>query len=399
MKLKFSLKTLTISAIILVISSSVGFAGITLANSKIKYTDIDLNNSKYESVKYITKEGIVNGFPDGTFKPDNNLSRAEFTKIIVNSFYPDFNEDDQKLDCFPDVDNLEWYAPYVCFAKVNKIISGFDDGTFKPANQISLVEVLKIIYEATPDNKKIKQDQDWYKPYLKFYAKKNAIPDTVNNPFKILTRYEISEVLYRILTNNQDLKAVTYNDLTTAECTTTLPNIDLATVQQTWLDWSNNIRTELGLNLLSINPYLNQTATEWSNYSLTRGYIDHKRIGQTNYYDYGIIENWFNDFGITFKNINTITFTETIGWGYYSCSTNDCTSSVIKAIDSSFQFIMSEKNKTYRPHYNSLINPNFSQLGFGLALDKNTKKYFLTIHYGTQVEADTDKINESIENC
>jgi uncharacterized protein YkwD len=188
-----------------------------------------------------------------------------------------------------------------------------------------------------------------------------------------------------------------YDDLKETACLQSnlaiADNVDADKIRQTWLDWSNQVRTELGVQTLSLNDSLHMTATEWSNFSKERGYIDHKRTGQTAYYDYNLITNWFTDYGIEFENINSITFTETIGWGYYICKNSvDCTDSVIGAIDSTFDFIMSEKTKASRPHYNSLINPHFSQLGVGLALDTSSKKYYLTVHYGTNLSKDSKSI-------
>ena len=361
-------------------------AGQVLAN-KSSYIDLDIEAQENTSIKYITEEGIVQGFPDGSFKPDSKVTRAEFTKIVVNTFNSD--NDQKDLNCFNDIKDSDWFAPFVCFAKSKNIVQGYLDGDFKPAQEISLVEALKIVYEANPDNSKLENSEIWYDSYLKYFAEKNYIPDSINNPFQKITRKELAEIIYRNLKKNSDLDSPDYDDLKTTACLysnlSITDNVDATKIRQTWLDWSNQVRTNLGLGTLALNNSLNMTATEWSNISKDRGYIDHKRTGQTAYYDYNLITNWFSDFGVEFKNVNSITFTETIGWGYYSCKENsDCTDSVITAIDSTFDFIMNEKGKAHRPHYNSLVNPHFTQLGVGLNLDAN-KKYYLTVHYGTEV--------------
>jgi N-acetylmuramoyl-L-alanine amidase len=46
--------------------------------------------------------------------------------------------------CFPDVDQEEWYAPYLCYAKTNNIIKGYPDGSAKPDNSVTIAEALKI---------------------------------------------------------------------------------------------------------------------------------------------------------------------------------------------------------------------------------------------------------------
>jgi uncharacterized protein YkwD len=360
------------------------------------YTDLDLAQSENAAIKYITDKEIVEGYPDGSFKPENTVSRAEFTKIIVNSFNINLKPDPKELNCFTDVTDLDWFAPYVCYAKNEKIVEGYPNGQFKPAQEISLVEALKIVYEANPNNPTLEPETEWYQSYLNYFTQKNYIPESISSPFQKITRRELAEIVYRNLTQNTNFKSPSYDELTQTTCqsdnSAIASNVDAERVRQTWLDWSNQVRSDLGLQLLNLNDSLNFTATEWSNISKERGYIDHKRDGQTAYYDFKLITNWFTELGIEFENINSTTFTETIGWEYYTCeSSSDCTQGVIDAINSSFEFIMSEKNKASRPHYNSLINPNFSQLGLGIALDPNTKKYYLTAHYGTELTTDKTK--------
>ena len=49
------------------------------------YTDMDENHWAYQSIKFLTEVGVVVGYPDGTYKPDIPVTRAEFAKILVFS--------------------------------------------------------------------------------------------------------------------------------------------------------------------------------------------------------------------------------------------------------------------------------------------------------------------------
>lgn len=164
-------------------------------------------------------------------------------------------------------------------------------------------------------------------------------------------------------------------------------NVDLAKVRATWLDWENKERSANGLAAYTYNEDLFRTATIWAETSKQKGYIDHKRPGQTAYYDYKIIEAWFKKLGLEFKNIHSKTFTESIAWEYYSCSEADCTDKLTTAIRKGFNFFMSEKGKSYSPHYDAIINPEFTQIGLGIIIDKATGKYYLTVHYGTEISS------------
>ena len=102
--------------------------------------------------------------------------------------------------------------------------------------------------------------------------------------------------------------------------------------------------------------------------------------------------DWFADLDLRFKNISRITFTENIGYGYYNCKYSDCTGALIQAVKSTFNFFMSEKGRAYAPHYDSIVNPHYRQIGLGIALDASSKKYYLTVHYGTEIISDPDPV-------
>ena len=94
---------------------------------------------------------------------------------------------------------------------------------------------------------------------------------------------------------------------------------------------------------------------------------------------------WFDALGLDFENDHRVTFTENIGWGVYSCTKKDCTQDMIKAVRSTFDIYMAEKGEASSAHYNSIMNKYFNEVGIGIALRPDLKKYFLTIHYATKI--------------
>lgn len=160
-------------------------------------------------------------------------------------------------------------------------------------------------------------------------------------------------------------------------------NVDLQKVRETWLGWYNTERTKRGLPAYRIEPQLNRTAALWSARSAVKGVMEHKRDGTTAYYDYGAIKSWFQNLGLEFKNVKSMTFTENIGRGPYSCKESDCTQKLLKAIRYSFDYYLAEEGKAYRPHFNAIVNPSFQMMGFGLAVKNG--QYYLTAHFGTEI--------------
>lgn len=367
------------------------FCLILLAANSVSanFTDIPSTHPNQQAINYLYELGVIKGYEDGTFKPNNNITRAEFTKIVLLADDQN-NFDSTPSDCFDDIDKQEWYAQYICYAKSKKIVSGYEDETFKPANNITYVEAAKIILETLTSKNFSTEDEVWYYEYIKYLNQNKFAPDSIKNLDQPVTRAEIAEIIWRIQKNKTDLPSS--NIALSSNCELNLEiakNIDTDSINKTWLTWLNNVRTELGLPTFTYNNNLNSTAKLWSDISLKRGYIDHRRDGQLAYYDYNLIQNWFKDLGVEFELVNRTTYTETIGWGYYNCDSSNCTKELEDAMYSTYQFIMNEKDKAYRPHYNSLINPNFTQIGLGISVDESKNKYYLTLHYATSVTADS----------
>lgn len=106
----------------------------------------DIAGHKYENgIWYVYNNSIVHGYPDGSYQPDRKINRAELLKIIIESSYNYEFQAFEGMGCFTDVPAGEWYAKYVCFALSEGVVEGYPDGSFKPAQEINFVEALKII--------------------------------------------------------------------------------------------------------------------------------------------------------------------------------------------------------------------------------------------------------------
>ncbi|WP_066633930.1 S-layer homology domain-containing protein [Desulfolucanica intricata] len=87
------------------------------------------------------EQGLVAGYPDGTFKPDNSITRAEFVVLVNRAF--SLNND---AECdFADVKTTDWFYEDVATAKAAGYISGYEDNTFRPTREISRQEAAVIV--------------------------------------------------------------------------------------------------------------------------------------------------------------------------------------------------------------------------------------------------------------
>lgn len=110
-----------------------------------KFSDVGSDFEQYKSINWLEEQGAVEGYSDGTFRPDQFVNRAEFLKMLYETIGM---EGKNPSLSFPDVPNDAWYTKYVKEAFATGVASGYPDGYFKPENEINVAEALKIIDEA-----------------------------------------------------------------------------------------------------------------------------------------------------------------------------------------------------------------------------------------------------------
>lgn len=110
------------------------------------FDDIDVSSSVGNSIVQLTNLGIISGFNDGTFRPDQTLTRAQFAKIAV--YMLGKQEDAAALSAntvFSDVDASHWASGYVNYISSQGIINGYPDGTFGAEDSITYAQALTIL--------------------------------------------------------------------------------------------------------------------------------------------------------------------------------------------------------------------------------------------------------------
>jgi len=132
---------------------------ITLTQT-VNASFIDIDQHIFESsINKLQSLGIVEGFEDLTFRPNQEISRASALKI---SLFTNYSEQLQSPVSFSDVDESDWFYKYISFALNQGIINGYNDGTFKPGNDISVAESLKIMFEVEGISYTFQDGVDWY---------------------------------------------------------------------------------------------------------------------------------------------------------------------------------------------------------------------------------------------
>lgn len=202
------------------------------------FPDVPATHPNATAIEYVQSQGIVAGYPDGTFRPDSTINRAEFVKILGTTHRQwidaeqakqpggPFWEDSMCIAVFSgtdisfpytDVRKTDWFATTVCLVASQGLIDGYPDGTFRPANTINFVEAAKIIanqHLVTTEHDPLPTDSTpWYKPYVDVLADAHAIPLSIRSFDQKITRGEMAEMIWRLRTNNTTIPSKSYEDL------------------------------------------------------------------------------------------------------------------------------------------------------------------------------------------
>ena len=111
-------------------------------SSENNFSDVSADKWYNNAVSTLCHMGVLGGYSDGTFRPNAPITRAEFAKIAVSFAQTNGSA---VYSYFTDVKTTDWFAPYVTTAKDSSLIEGYSDGSFKPENRITRAEACAIV--------------------------------------------------------------------------------------------------------------------------------------------------------------------------------------------------------------------------------------------------------------
>jgi hypothetical protein len=161
-------------------------------------------------VEALVSKGFINGFPDGTFQPATPITRAQYAAVITKTFQL---PESKQLDRFKDVKSNFWAAKAIASAAENGFLTGFPDGTFRPENNLTKIQALVSIVNGlklsggNPNVLMVYRDR----AQIPSYATKTATvatqkllvvnypqPDQLE-PLREITRAEVAALIYQAL--------------------------------------------------------------------------------------------------------------------------------------------------------------------------------------------------------
>ena len=194
-----------------------GGTGAYKASAATTFSDINGHWAKTYIQKAVSL-GIVNGYQDGTFRPDNNVTRAEFTRMLNTAV----GNTGFTSASFTDVSTEQWFYTDVCKGVAAAFINGYEDGSFGPDNTITRQEAAVILARIVPANGMAKSVEsfsdaaevaDWARFSMEKIFGKGYMTgaDNMLTPTAYLTRGQAAKIIVEItqkeniITKNQTI--------------------------------------------------------------------------------------------------------------------------------------------------------------------------------------------------
>lgn len=174
--------------------------------SAISYNDLKSTHWAYGYIEKLSLQSVIAGYVDGSFRPEGTISRAEFAKMIALA--TDIATSTPTKSTFIDVPDAHWAMRYIEAARNHGIIGGYPDGTFKPDNKVTRAEIAKMVilagkFEANKAGTPLSDiSGNWAYDHIMTAKNLNIIggyPDGSFGPEKNATRAEASKIITKAL--------------------------------------------------------------------------------------------------------------------------------------------------------------------------------------------------------
>lgn len=192
-------KTITVVLIITILFSSILI-------SEASVGEVSVGNRK---VDWLIEEGFISGYPDGTFGLEKTISRAEVSAIITRILK---SEDVSELlryvqSRFIDLYPSHWSNGYINFTVSMGYVNGYPDNSFRPSNNITYAEIIKILVMIngnTPSTEDF-QGESWATPYI-IKALETGIMSGIIIPNANYNSYASREKVFEMVYNTMMIK-------------------------------------------------------------------------------------------------------------------------------------------------------------------------------------------------
>ncbi|MBQ8764900.1 MAG: S-layer homology domain-containing protein, partial [Clostridia bacterium] len=145
---------------------------LSMGFSAFAYTDVTAGTKVAEAVGILSNLNIFTGFEDGTFKPNDTVTRAQMAAIICRTLgYEDQAVASTGTTNFYDVAASHWASGYINVAESLQIVNGYGNGAFGPEDQVTYEQAIKMIVVALGYELDAQAKGGWSTGYLAVAAR------------------------------------------------------------------------------------------------------------------------------------------------------------------------------------------------------------------------------------
>ncbi|MBT3349352.1 S-layer homology domain-containing protein [bacterium] len=218
------------------ISTIALFLGNILMASAESFPDLAENSTESVAANFLAERSVISGRPNGNFDGSASVNRAELAKILLLGLGESAAESAKNNDRFSDVKSGTWYEKFVARAADLGILNGYDDGSFRPEESVNTAEFLKMLVktfsleENLPHNFEDVSAEKWFAPYAGVAAQSELFPQrslTKLEPGRNLTRNEVAVAVWKILKNKTTTSTTAATAPTTEKMAASAPQTDL----------------------------------------------------------------------------------------------------------------------------------------------------------------------------
>ncbi len=169
--------------------------------AKKEFVDVPATHRAYDGITELADNGVLSGYEDGTFRPGAYVTRAEMSRIISSVTGGLTAETPDSAECdFSDVNTGYWAMNDIIRCKALDLIDGYGDGTFKPNENVSVAEAAKICLSAAGYSSLITENSDtWYTPWIDMAVKYKILDSSDIDPNSKMTRADVAELVSKTI--------------------------------------------------------------------------------------------------------------------------------------------------------------------------------------------------------
>lgn len=201
---------------------------VQTASPQLGFSDLDDAEFAAAAINELYPMGIINGYGDGRFCPNDSVTRAEFVKMVCLAFNFVVPTDVSETN-YSDVSTDSWYSAYIYTANTAGIINGYDDGSFRPDGDISREEAAAVFCRAIENSNFIGEstrlninfsDEDKISDYAVGFVDKLYMLSVINGddsgmfrPQDSISRAETAQMIWNAVSQKSVNDSEQINDL------------------------------------------------------------------------------------------------------------------------------------------------------------------------------------------